>query len=58
MKKDYNYVITDSPPLSIIQQWKSKDTRNQQENNIVFSMVLDNIQQRTTNEWCIPMEVV
>jgi hypothetical protein len=29
----------------------------QQENNTVFAMLLEEIQQHTTNVWCIPMEV-
>jgi hypothetical protein len=38
--------------------WQAKDNKNQQANNIVFSMLLEEIQQHTTNVWCIPMEVV
>jgi hypothetical protein len=30
----------------------------QQENNIIFSMLLEDIQQCTANVWCILMEVV
>jgi hypothetical protein len=38
--------------------WQSKDNKTHQENNIVSSMLLEEIQQRTMNLWRIPMEVV
>jgi hypothetical protein len=38
--------------------WQAKDNKNQQENNTVFSMFLEDMQQKTTNVWRIPIEVV
>jgi hypothetical protein len=38
--------------------WQEKDNKNQQENNIVFSMFLEDMQQKTTNVWRILVEVV
>jgi hypothetical protein len=38
--------------------WQAKDSKAQQENNAVFSMILEEIQQRTANTWRIPREVV
>jgi hypothetical protein len=38
--------------------WQGKDNKNQQENNIVFAMLLAEIQKHTTNVWHIPMEVI
>jgi hypothetical protein len=37
---------------------RKRTTNMQQENNIVFAMLLEEIQQCTMNVWCIPMEVV
>jgi hypothetical protein len=37
--------------------WQAKDNKAQQENNTVFSMLLEEIQQRTANTWCILREV-
>jgi hypothetical protein len=38
--------------------WQAKDNKTQQENNTVFAMLLEEIQQCTTNIWCIPVEVI
>jgi hypothetical protein len=38
--------------------WQEKDPKNQQVNNTVFSMFLEDMQQKTTNVWRIPIEVV
>jgi hypothetical protein len=38
--------------------WQEKDPKNQQENNEIFSMFLEDMQQNTTNVWRIPIEVV
>jgi hypothetical protein len=38
--------------------WQEKDPKNQQANNTVFSMFLEDMQQKTTNVWRIPIEVV
>jgi hypothetical protein len=37
---------------------RKKTNKNQQENNAVFSMFLEDMQQKTTNVWRIPIEVV
>jgi hypothetical protein len=37
--------------------WQAKDNKAQQENNAVFSMLLEEIQQCTANTWHIPREV-
>ena len=37
--------------------WQVKDNKTQHENNTCFVMLLQEIQQRTTNVWHIPMEV-
>lgn len=38
--------------------WQAKDNKNQQANNTVFAMLLEEIQQLTTNVWRIPVEVI
>jgi hypothetical protein len=38
--------------------WKEKDNKTQQTIKTIFSMLLEEIQQRTMNVWCILMEVV
>jgi hypothetical protein len=38
--------------------WQDKDNKNQHENNTIFTMLFEEIQQCTTNVWHIPMEVV
>jgi hypothetical protein len=38
--------------------WQAKDNKTQQENNIVFAMLLEEIQQRKSNVWRIPIELV
>jgi hypothetical protein len=38
--------------------WQAKDNNNQQENIVVFSMFLKDMQQKTSNVWRIPIEVV
>jgi hypothetical protein len=37
--------------------WQAKDNKAQQENNAVFTMLLEEIQQCTANTWCILREV-
>jgi hypothetical protein len=39
-KKDYNYVITDSPPLSVIQQQRSVQTTKMKEDEDIASYFL------------------
>jgi hypothetical protein len=38
--------------------WQEKDNKMQQEKNTIFEMLLEEIQQCTTNVWCIPIEVI
>jgi hypothetical protein len=38
--------------------WHAKDNKMQQENNTVFAMLLEELQQRIANVWRMPMEVV
>jgi hypothetical protein len=38
--------------------WQAKDTKKQQENNKVFSMFLEYMQQKIANVWRILIEVV
>jgi len=38
--------------------WKAKDNKNQRENNALFAIFLEDMQQKTTNVWRIHVEVV
>jgi len=38
--------------------WQAKDNKTQQSNNTFFAMLLEDIHQRTTKVWNIPVEVV